>query len=330
MTSTLQLAAKCYRPFQSLLLSILVCTAVITPVHAATSQEFLAAGQVDEAIRSLQEQISRAPNDAEAYNLLCRAYFMIEEWNRGISACERATKLDPQKGLYYLWLGRIAGEKADHVGFVSAAGLVGKVRTSFERAVQLDPKDWQARADLAEFYLEAPAIVGGGKDKARQQADALLALNPAAAHLALARIAAREQDNAKAEREYRAAIAASNSGARAWLDLAIFFRHTNRLDDMQQALRTMESSPLDYPDSLMDGASLLFSSGSDSALAIRLLRRYLASPVEEGPAFKAHEMLGKLLEQEGDRRAAATEYRAALALYHAYAAAQTDLQRVER
>ena len=230
----------------------------------------------------------------------------------------------------YLWLGRIAGEKADHVGFVSAAGLVGKVRTSFERAVQLDPKDWQARADLAEFYLEAPAIVGGGKDKARQQADALLALNPAAAHLALARIAAREKDNAKAEREYRAAIAASNSGARAWLDLAIFFRHTNRLDDMQQALRTMESSPLDYPDSLMDGASLLLSSGSDSALAIRLLRRYLASPVEEGPAFKAHEMLGKLLEKEGDRRAAATEYRAALALYHAYAAAQTDLQRVER
>jgi Tfp pilus assembly protein PilF len=207
---------------------------------------------------------------------------------------------------------------------------VGKVRTSFERAVELDPRNWQARTDLAEFYLEAPAIVGGGKDKARQQANALLTINPAAGHLTLARIAAKEKDNVNAERECRAAIEASNSGARAWLDLAIFFRHTRRLDDMREALRSMESSPLDYSESLMDGASLLLKSGRDFPLATRLLRRYLASPVEEGPAFKAHDMLGELLEKEGDRRAAADEYRAALELFHAYAAAQADLKRVER
>ena len=324
-------AAKCRPRFRRLLLSIFLAATAIPLAHALTSpQELLAAGQLDEAIRNLEQQISRAPTDAEAYNLLCRAYFMINEWDHGISACERATQLDPHKSLYYLWLGRIAGEKADHVGFVSAAVLVGKVRTSFERAVELDPTNWQARADLAEFYLEAPAIVGGGKDKARQQADALLAVNPAAGHLALARIAAREKDNAKAEREYRAAISASNSGARAWLDLAIFFRHTRRLEDMEQALRTMESSPLDYPESLMDGASLLLHSGQDFPSAIRLLRRYLASPVEEGPAFVAHDMLGQLLVILGDRQGAAGEYRAALALFHAYAPAQEDLKKVER
>ena len=96
---------------------------------------------------------------------------MIEEWDRGIPACERATKLDPQKSLYHLWLGRIYGEKAVRAGFLSAAGLAKKVRASFERAVQLDPKSWEARTDLAEFYLEAPSIIGGGQDKARGQAD---------------------------------------------------------------------------------------------------------------------------------------------------------------
>ena len=126
-----------------------------------------------------------------------------------------------------------------------------------------------------------------------------------------------------------AGIAASNSGARAWLDLAIFFRHAHRLDDMEQALRTMESSPLDHPESLMDGASLLLHADRDSPMAIRLLRRYLASPVEEGPAFKAYEMLGQLLEKQGDRRAAAEQYRAALALFHNYTRAQEDLKRVE-
>ena len=59
--------------------------------------------------------------------------------------------------------------------------------------------------------------------------------------------------------------------------------------------------------------------GRDYPLAVRLLRRYLASPVEEGPAFKAHDFLGQVLEKQGDRRAAAEQYRAALALFHAYA-----------
>jgi len=321
---------SCHSRSGRLLLSTLLVAVSLQPARSATSpQELLAAGHVDEAMQSLEQQISHSSNDAEANNLLCRAYFMIDEWDRGIPACERAAALDPHKSLYYLWLGRIYGEKADHVGFLSAASLVSRVRTSFEHAVELDPRNWEARADLAQFYLEAPAIVGGGKDKARAQADALLSLNPAAGHLILARIAAKEKDNAGAEREYRAGIAASNSGARAWLDLAIFFRHAHRLDDMEQALRTMESSPLDHPESLMDGASLLLHADRDSPMAIRLLRRYLASPVEEGPAFKAYEMLGQLLEKQGDRRAAAEQYRAALALFHNYTRAQEDLKRVE-
>jgi tetratricopeptide (TPR) repeat protein len=225
-------------------------------------------------------------------------------------------------------LGRIYGEKADRAGFLSAAGLAKKVRASFERAVELDPRSWEARTDLAEFYLEAPGIVGGGKDKARAEADEIQPLNPAMAHWVRARIAEKNKDTTAAEREYRAEIAASHSSARAWLDLAIFFRHTSRLDEMEQALHTLESSPVDRPESLMDGASLLLRTGRDNALAIRLLRRYLSAPVEEGPAFKAYDMLGQLLEKQGDRRAAAEQYRAALALAHSYTRAQENLKRL--
>jgi tetratricopeptide (TPR) repeat protein len=254
---------------------------------------------------------------------------MIEVWDAGIAACEHAVRIDPRKSLYPLWLGRIYGEKAARAGFLSAAGLAKKVRSSFERAVELDPKSVEARTDLAEFYLEAPGIVGGGQDKARAQADALLSLNPAMAHWVLARIAGKNKDSASAEREYRAAIEASHGTAQHWLHLAQFFAHANRLDEMEQALRTMETSPVDRADSLMDGGSLLLHSGRSYPLAVRLLRRYLSSPVEEGPAFKAHDYLGQVLEKQGDRRAAADEYRAALALSHTYVRAQEDLKRVE-
>jgi len=290
----------------------------------------LDAGRVDEAIEALQQQIGRSSTDAESYNLLCRAYFMLEDWDRGIPECERARNLDPQKSLYHLWLGRIYGGKADRSGFLSAAGLVKKVRTAFERAVELDPRNWEARADLAEFYLEAPGIVGGGRDKAQAQAIAVAPLNPAVAHWITARIAAKNHDSASAEREYRAAIAANQSLGRAWVDLAGLLLHNNRLDDMEQVLRNLESVPVEQREALRDAARVLQRAGRDFPLAVRLLRRYLSSPVEEGPAFEAHDLLGQLLEKQGDRRAAVEQFRAALALAHSYTRAQDDLKRAQR
>src|SRR5579862_7809450 len=263
-----------------LLCSLLPATVPLTAgASSPSAKDLLASGNVDKVVEILGQQISRTPNDAEAHNLLCRAYFMAEEWDRGIPECERARNLAPEKSLYYLWLGRIYGEKADRAGFLSAAGLAKKVRSSFERAVELEPNSWEARTDLAEFYIEAPGIVGGGKDKARAQAEAIEPLNPAMAHWVLARLAEKNNDAAGAEREYRAEIAASQSSARSWFDLAAFLRHNHRLDEMDEALRRLESSPVDRPDALMDAASILLRAERDFPLAVSLLRRYLASPV---------------------------------------------------
>jgi tetratricopeptide (TPR) repeat protein len=296
---------------------------------AAPAKQLLASGHVDEALTVLDEQVKRSPSDAEAFNLLCRAHFMLDDWDRAISACEHAVNLDPQKSLYHLWLGRAYGEKADRAGVFSAAGLAKKVRASFERAVQLDPKSSEARTDLGEFYTEAPGIVGGGKDKARQQADALMAFDPARGHWLLARIAEKNKDAAGAEHEYRAAIEASRSGARAWLDLANFFFYAHRVDEMEKAIHSLESAPVDHPESLMHAAGILLRANREYPAAVRLLRRYLESPVEDGPAFKAREQLGQLLEKQGDSRGAAVEYRAAVAIARNYSRAQEDLKRVE-
>jgi len=182
---------------------------LMIPAWASSPRQLLASGHADEAIANLQQQIDRSP-DAESYILLCRAYFMIEDWDSAINACQHARDLDPQQSAYYLWLGRAYGEKADRAGFISALELAKKLRVAFERAVELDPGNWEARTDLAEFYVEAPGLIGGGKDKAHEQADFLRGLNPTMAHWVLARIAERDNDPATAEREYRAEIAASH------------------------------------------------------------------------------------------------------------------------
>jgi tetratricopeptide (TPR) repeat protein len=310
-----------------LLLPLLLCPAMAVD----TPQDLLAAGRVDEAINTLQGQISVTPDSAQSYNLLCRAYFSLGDWDHAVSACQRAVSLEPNNSNYHLWLGRAYGEKADHVNFLSAAGLAKKLRNEFERAVALNPNSADARTDLAEFYLEAPGIVGGGRDKARAQAQILMKLNPSKAHWVHARIAEKDNDTVTAEKEYRAMLDSSHDSADAWLELAIFYRRAHRLDDMEDAVKHVATSPRNRQDVLVDAAETLIRADRDFPLATQLLRRYLATgTVEEAPAFKAHYLLGTLLEKQGDKQAAAQEYRASLALARDFGRAQEALNRVSQ
>jgi tetratricopeptide (TPR) repeat protein len=292
----------------------------------------LAAGRVDDAISALRSKISAAPNDADAYHLLCRAYFSLSKWDQAISACEKSVSLDPHNSRYHLWLGRAYGEKADASSFFSAAGLAKKVRNEFERAVQLSPDSVDARTDLAEFYLEAPGIVGGGRDKAEAQAQTLATLDPSKAHWVNGRIAEKKKDLASAEREYRAAIDASHGSALAWFNLALFYRHTQRWNDMENAINHMASAQMDRPEVLMEAGEILIRSGRNFPAAVQLIRRYLSSKstVEEAPAFKAHYLLGTVFEKQGDKQAAAQEYRTALSLASGFSRAQEALDRLNR
>jgi tetratricopeptide (TPR) repeat protein len=292
----------------------------------------LAAGRADDAITTLHSKIDSSPNDAEAYNLLCRAYFSMGDWDRGISACEKAVALDPNNSRYHMWLGRIYGEKADGSNFFSAASLAGKVRTEFETAVRLDPNNVEARSDLGEFYLEAPGIVGGGRDKAQAQAQALATLDPAKADYLKGRIAEKKKDLVTAEKEYRGAIEASHGSALTWFNLALFFRHQQRWNDMEDAIQHAVAAQLDRPEIIMESGEVLLRSGRNVQAAVQYLRRYLAlnSKVEEAPAFKAHYLLGTALEKQGDKQGAAQEYRAALSLARNFSRAQEALDRLNR
>jgi tetratricopeptide (TPR) repeat protein len=295
---------------------------------ADSAKEMLAAGRVDEAIAELNGRLSLAP-DANSSNLLCRAYFALEDWERAESSCRKAVALDPNNGGFHLWLGRVYGEKADRANFVTAARLAGKVREEFERAVRLSPNDVDARLDLAEFYAEAPTIVGGGEQKARAQAQSIAALNPAREHWVYARIAEEKKDAATAEREYRQYIDLSHGDAEAWLNLALFLRRQKRFDEMEQAIVKLSQAPMPKPDVLVEAAGILYSASRSYPFAAELLHRYLnAGPVEAAPAFKAHYLLGELLEKQGDKAGAAQEYRASLALARNFGTAQQALNRV--
>jgi tetratricopeptide (TPR) repeat protein len=314
------------------LLSLFLATLPALAATGPSATSLLASGRVDEAISSLHQTITHSPNDAEAHNLLCRAYFSLADWNRGVSDCQIAVSLDPNNSNYHLWLGRTYGEKADKANFMSAAGLAKKARAEFETAVQLDPRNVAAITDLAEFYLEAPGIVGGGRDKAEAEARSLQMLDPAKADWVHARIAEKKKDLSAAEEQYRAAIQDSHGAASAWLNLGLFYKHSSRFDDMQAALHSVLAASVDRLDALFDAAEILAHTNRNLPDAAELLRRYLSAKtsVEQAPAFKAHYLLGTVLEKQGDKQAATQEYRAALGLARDFSPAQEALDRINR
>jgi len=315
------------KKFMPAIAAVLLCTPLFA-APALSPETMLAQGRVDDVIVTLQNKVNSAP-DAASYNLLCRAHMLLENWDAGIHACQKAVALAPSNSRYHLWLGRVYGEKADHSNFLSAAGLAKKVRGEFETAVRLDPNDVEARSDLAGYYLEAPGIMGGGKDKAENQAQQISALDPSQAHITQAHIAEKKGEFVTAENEYRAAIKASGNKPGTWLGLAEFYRRNGRLDQMQDAIQHISSSQTS-PYTLVRAAEILVRAKREIPLAAQLVRRYLSgSTVEDAPAFKAHYLLGTLLENQGNKQAAAEEYRAALSLATNFTPARNALRRLD-
>lgn len=313
--------------FFTLLLMSVAAVAVTPPLKSAS--DLLNAGRADDAISVLDSHLQSAPEDAAAYNLLARTYFSLQRWDRAIAAGEKAVALAPQNSSYHMWLGRVYGEKANHSSFITAARMVKKIRSEFELAVELDASNVDARTDLAEFYIDAPSFMGGGTDKALRQAEFMARSDSAVAHWIQARVYDKNGADAEAEREFKAAILESGDDARYMLELASFYAGHGRLAEMESTVNQAVQAQRRKPVNMFDAASLLVSAGRNFAGAAQMIGKYLAgSTTAEAPAFQAHYILGLIHEKEGNKAAAAAEYRAALALARDYDEARIALARV--
>jgi len=311
---------------------LLGCAPMAFPASdTGDAQQLLKMGRADDAISKLKQELAEKHDDAMTHHLLSRAYYALGQYDRAVKEGEIAVHLSPNNSEFHLWLGRAYGAKAEHASIFSAPGLARKVKEHFEKAVELNGNSVDARLDLAEFYMEAPGLVGGGKDKARAQADELSRRDAAAAYWVKARLAEKDENYTLAEEQYKEAIKASGNRAEHWLNLASFYRRRGRLNDMEDAISKAVSAQRRDGNVLVDAASLLLRAGRSLPEAAELLTKYLANekPVEQAPAFKAHYLLGQILEKQGDAAGAAKEYQAALDLASDYESARVALNRVQ-
>jgi len=293
------------------------------------AQHQIEAGDYAAAITALQSVISIEPGSADGHYWLGRAFYENRDFENAIAQGEKAVAIDPKISVYHQWLGRAYGGQADRDRSFSMAR---KVKKEFEEAVRLDPSNIAARRDLEEFCLDAPWIVGGSKDEARSQVEAIAAADPLEGHLARAVL---DKDQGKIdveENEYRQVLNAKPSRVEPYFEAAEFFQRQNRPADMQAAIQAAAAvSPNDARLGYYRGVAGVLSGGAAGAQAEQYLKAYVASTPNKSdwpPHAAAREWLGRLYESQGKRAEAAEQYRAALQLDPGRKEARTRLDKL--
>jgi tetratricopeptide (TPR) repeat protein len=289
------------------------------------------AGNYSSAISTLQSAVPQNSNNGEIYYWLGRNYYELRDYDNAISHAEKSVELDGKNSLYHMWLGRAYGEKADREHSFS---LAKKVKKEFQEAVRLNPSNIQARRDLQEYDIDAPWIVGGNKDEAREQVEAIAALDPVEGHLARAVLdleLLKKPD--LAENEYREVLKAKPTRIEPYFEVATFFVHQNKPADVEVAIQAAATvSPNDPRLGFFRGVSRVLS-GSELPRAEEYLKSYLASTPDRSdwPSHAAaREWLGRLYEAEGKKVEAAEQYRAALQLDPGRKAARARLDLLDK
>ena len=259
--------------------------------------------------------LARAAELAGAYERGRDAFF-AKNYELATRELETAVRAEPESSRDHYWLGRALGEEARTAGIFSQARLARRVKAEFEKSVELDPQNLDARFALMQFHAIAPALMGGSRSESVRQADELRRRSPLRGHAAFGFLFAREKKWTEAEAEYQAARREFPAEADPVYWLVYFYQSRQRYDDAFQLLdERLAALPAEPRAQFELGRTSAFS-GLRLDRAEECLRKYLERPADrERPSpGSAHYWLGRVLERKGDTPLARSEYRRALEL----------------
>jgi tetratricopeptide (TPR) repeat protein len=286
--------------------------------------------RLSDSCAALQAAARDDPSDARAAYYLGRALMAEDDLEAARPWFEKAVQLDPTSSEKHQFLGRCLGFLAAHGSFLTRTSLAPKIRHAFERAVELDADNVEARLDLLEYYIQAPAIMGGSHEKARREAGEIASRDRMRGYRAEGRIEDHQKHfdaalalYARAAAEFperiEPALWASNIGvARKNYPLAF-----EPLDAF------LARNPGNMPVRFHIGRVAAIS-GQRLDRAEELLRAYIAwQPGKDDPQRpQALARLAQVCEKKGDRAAARRAYEDALQLDDSLNDCKEGLKRV--
>ena len=206
------------------------------------------------------------------------------------------------------------GEAAQHANIFKKPGLAKKAQAEFERAVEIDPNYLEARFALVEYDMLAPAMIGGGEDKAIAQANEIKKRDPLEGHRAFALIYTHQKKPDLVHKEYVDAVKEQPNSpkARYWLGVSYL------VDKNYAAATTEFETAIKIDPAYMPGwfqvGHMAALTGTNLERGEESLRKYLAyTPAHnEPPVYRAHFWLGAIFEKQGKKADAKASYATSL------------------
>ena len=239
-----------------------------------------------------------------------RAAMARSDFDDAAAQFEKAIAINPNNAETHYYLGGAYGRRAQKAGMFGGMGLAKKAKAELERAVALDPKYVDARFALIDFYLVAPAIVGGGDDKAVAQANEIRKIDALDGHRAWARIYNHQKKTDLARKEMVDAVREQPKSAKAHYVLGNFYlNEKNWPAALHEYDMTLKLDAAYMPAYFRIGQHAALSE-SNYARGDESLRKYLGhKPADDEPGLsRAWYWLGMIQEKTGKKAEARQSY----------------------
>lgn len=229
--------------------------------------------------------------------------FAAEDFRQAQDVFQQAVEEDPRSSKYALWLALAMGRRAENMSglrkLTSAPSLVRRMRRELERAIELDRSNLDAYDALQVFHLQAPSIVGGSKDRAREIADQIQKLDSARGAGALAAYYEDLGEFERAGEQYALARQLDPDGIRHILSHAAFLSRRGAFTESDELFELAFALDPDNPKVWRSAGTAWVLAKRESlySRARRLIERYLETPDREpnpDPKSEVRKLLKKL------------------------------------
>lgn len=175
------------------------------------AEKLFEARKFDQAQPIFESFIKENPSHLKTIEYLGDIAGHDKSWDKAIGYYQKLKQLKPSEADYYYKYGGALGMKAKGVNKFQALGMIGEVKQSFEKAIELNPKHIEARWALVFLYIHLPGIVGGSESKALKYSNELLKLSSVDGYLSKGQIEEHFKRYTSAEQQYKKAIAAGST-----------------------------------------------------------------------------------------------------------------------
>lgn len=185
-----------------LLIALLISTQALAQSNIDKAKKLWEAKNNAEAKKILLAINDEQKDYAAAQYYLGRITFDENNLEDAAEFFEDAADANDNIADYHLWLGNTYANIASNANKLRQGILAPKMKSEWERAIELDPKLIAARLSLIQYYLQAPSFMGGSIDKAKGMANEIMKIKPAEGRIQLGNIYFKENNIAAAEKEY--------------------------------------------------------------------------------------------------------------------------------